>query len=155
TVRVLGERAVPEGLLHVLSDGLRGAPRTLLTFAPEVAQPTANPTPRAPWFVRAFQRATFTPARLWEANAATVIPFPDLETRRRMTRRERLAMGGALAPVIPLRGAASAGPGAAALREVAPDPGVHTVMLTTGPTSSELHAELAAEVGDAAGALPL
>jgi len=155
TVRVVGERVVPEGLLHVLSDGVRGAPRTLLTLAPEVAQPTASPRPRPPWFVRAFQRATFTPARLWEANAATVIPFPDLEARRRMTRRERLAMGGALAPVIPLRAAASAGPGATAPREVAPERVDHPVTVATGPTSGELHAELAAEVGDAAEALPL
>jgi hypothetical protein len=40
--RVVGERVVPEGLLRVLSDGARGAPRTLLTLAPDVARPTVT-----------------------------------------------------------------------------------------------------------------
>lgn len=72
-----------------------------------------------------------------------------------MTWRERLAMGGALAPVIPLRAAAFVGPGAAGPREEAPGRVDHPVTLATGPTSGELHAELSAEVGDAAEALPL
>jgi len=37
-----------------------------------------------------FQRRTFTPVELLVADAAKVIPMPDLEARRRMTRRERL-----------------------------------------------------------------
>jgi len=96
-VRVVGERAVPEGLVRVLSDGTRGVPRTLLALAPEVARPTAVPSARAPWFVRPFQARTFTPAELWAVSAATVIPFPDVAARRRMSRRERLAWGGGTA----------------------------------------------------------
>jgi hypothetical protein len=151
-VRVVGERAVPEGLVSVLSDGERGVPRTLLTLAPEVARPTAVPSARAPWFVRPFQARTFTPAELRSVNAATVIPFPDVAARRRMTRGERLAWGGALSPVIPLRADASdapSAPGAAPL-EVAPDRPV-----ASAPAAGELRAELAAEVGPAAAALPL
>lgn len=121
-VRVVGERVVPEGLLRVLTDGARGRARTLLTLASDVGRPTAAPAARAPWFVRAFQAHAFTPAELWSANAATVIAFPDVEARRRMTRRERIALGGggtggggaASAPVIPLRdddGAATGGLG--------------------------------------------
>jgi len=141
-VRVVGERAVPEGLLRVLSDGARGAPRTLLQLASDVApSPSASSlaaTVRSPWFVRMFQRRTFTPAELWEADAAKVIPFPDLEARRRMTRRQRLAQGsGSPATVIPLR-------------PIAPDPAPSR---TTD--NAENRSELAAEVGDAAEALPL
>ena len=110
-VRVVGERVVPEGLLRVLTDGARGRARTLLTLASDVGRPTAAPAARAPWFVRAFQTHAFTPSELWTANVATVIAFPDVEARRRMTRRERIALGGggtgcggaAPAPVIPLR----------------------------------------------------
>jgi hypothetical protein len=151
-VRVVGERAVPEGLVSVLSDGARGVPRTLLTLAPEVARPTAVPSARAPWFVRPFQARTFTPAELRSVNAATVIPFPDVAARRRMTRGERLAWGGALSPVIPLRADgpdAPSGQGAAPL-EVAPDRPV-----ACAPAAGELRTELAAEVGPAAAALPL
>jgi hypothetical protein len=140
-VRVVGEREVTEGLLRVLSDGERGVPRTLLTLAPEVACPTAVPSTRAPWFVRAFHARTFTPAELRSVNAATVIPFPDVVERRRMTRSERLVWGGgALPPVIPLRAA-----GVAAASDRGSD----------SPVSSELRAELAAEVGGAVAALPL
>lgn len=113
-VRVLGERVVPEGLVRVLSDGARGAPRTLLTRAPGVDQPTAAPAARAPWFERVWLLRPFTPRRLWSSDPALVIAFPDLEARGRMTRRERLAWGGGstsapsgtvapLAPVVPLR----------------------------------------------------
>ena len=102
TVRVLGERTVPEGLLRVLSDGARGVPRTLLVLAPDVVKSTVELGARAPWFVRPFQRA-FTPAELRTADFATLIPFPDVDARRRMTRRARLALGGGgLAPVISL-----------------------------------------------------
>jgi hypothetical protein len=151
-VRVVGERAVPEGLVSVLSDGERGVPRTLLTLAPEVARPTAVPSARAPWFVRLFQARTFTPAELRSVNAATVIPFPDVAARRRMTRGERLAWGGAQSPVIPLRADASGAPRApgAAPLEVAPDRPV-----ASASAAGELRAELAAEVGPAAAALPL
>jgi len=125
-VRVLGERVVPEGLLHVLSDGARGAPRTLLMRAPDVERPTATPAARAPWFERAYLLRPFTPRRLWSADPAMVIAFPDLEARRRMPRRERLAWGGGTggpsgggtggpsgggvpgAPVIPLRSVSAA-----------------------------------------------
>lgn len=154
TVRVVGERVVPEGLLRVLSDGARGVPRTLLTLAPDVAQPTAIPSARAPWFVRTFQRQSFTPAALWAANAATVIPFPDIAARRSMSRRERLALGGALAAVIQMRGdppkppadATPCEPGGELAAEVQPMPNL---------ASNELRAEVAAEVGDAAEAMPL
>src|SRR5262249_12948096 len=101
-VRVVGEKVVPEGLLRVLSDGARGVPRTLLTLPPDVARPSVVPSVRAPWFVRAFQEHAFTPAELWTANVATVIPFADIAARRWMTRRQRLACGGG-ASVIPLR----------------------------------------------------
>lgn len=144
-VRVVGERAVPEGLVRVLSDGSRGAPRTLLELAPDVAASPAtalSPAPttqaRAPWFVRMFQRRTFTPAELWEADAAKVVPFPDLEARRRMTRREKLAQGSRPpAPVI-------------SLRSTAPDP-----TQPSAPSDAANRSELAAEVGAAAEALPL
>jgi hypothetical protein len=104
-LRVVGERAIPEGVVRVLSDGERGLPRTLLALAPDVARPTAAPSVRVPWFVRPFQARTFTPAELRSVNAATVIPFPDVAARRRMTRTERLAWGGALAEVPPRRAA--------------------------------------------------
>ena len=129
-VRVVGERVVPEGLVRVLSDGVRGAPRTLLELAPDVALPTAVPSARAPWFVRMFQRRTFTPAELWTADVAKVIPFPDVEARRRMSRRERLAWGtGTPAPVIPIhrRGSAavpSASVAASGVSGVAPSASV-------------------------------
>ena len=92
----------------MLSDGMRGAPRTRLAVATDVGRPTARPESREPWFVRMFQRRTFTPAELRVADAAKVIPMPDLEARRRMTRRERLA-GAARAPaaVVPLRAPAA------------------------------------------------
>jgi len=158
TVRVVGEQAIPEGLLSVLSDGVRGAPRALLTLAPDVARPTTVPGARTPWFVRPFQARAFTPAELRSVNAATVIPFPDVAARRRMTRDERLAWGGALSPVIPLRAGASLVPSSddAAPLEVAPERADRPVRpVASAPAASELRAELAAEVGPAAAALPL
>ena len=165
-VRVVGERAVPEGLVSVLSDGERGVPRTLLTLAPEVARPTAVPSVRAPWFVRPFQARTFTPAELRSVTAATVIAFPDLAARRRMTRGERLAWGGALSPG-PLRGDASGAPCARGVAPVEPAPErteraeraeraeQADPPAASAPVAGELRAELAAEVGPAATALPL
>jgi hypothetical protein len=127
--RVVGERVVPEGLLRVLSDGSRGAPRTLLTLARDVERPTATPASRLPWFVRAYQMRPFTPGQLWAPDPPLGIAFPDIEARRRMSRRERLAWGGwggggggggtsgpsgavPVAPVIPLpvRGAETSAP---------------------------------------------
>jgi hypothetical protein len=180
-VRVVGERAVPEGLVRVLSDGARGVPRTLLTLAPEVARPTAVPSARAPWFVRPFQARTFTPAELRVVSAATVIAFPDVAARRRMTRRQRLAWGGGLSPVIPLDARAfdapsahggapveearahadhadrvepSAGPdpAAGAAPDPVPDPRLGELR---AEQPGELRAELTGEVGTAADALPL
>src|SRR5262249_29958698 len=78
SVRVLGERDVPEGVIQVLSDGVRGTPRTRLAVARDVGRPTACPVSREPWFVRMFQRRTFTPAELLVADAAKLIPMPDL-----------------------------------------------------------------------------
>lgn len=158
-VRVVGERAVPEGLVRVLSDGTRGVPRTLLALAPEVARPTAVPSVRAPWFVRPFQARTFTPAELWAVSAATVIPFPDVAARRRMSRRERLAWGGGSgqpSPVIPI--ARRAGPGEVSV-PVAAGPPVTPVTPSQAavvpPAPPESRAVLVAEVGEAVDALPL
>jgi len=167
-VKVLGERVVPEGLLRVLSDGARGAPRTLLTRAPDVERPTVTPAARAPWFERAYLLRPFTPRRLWSVDPAMVIAFPDLEARRRMPRRERLAWGGGTsgsgeplasrAPVIPLR-PVSAAPSSPAMPSspiatapaVAtgdpPDPGTMAAPDQSAPRVEELRAELAAEVG--------
>jgi hypothetical protein len=93
-LRVLGERVTKEGLVRVLTDGVRGPARTLVTSAPDVERPTAAPSLHAPWFVRAWLQLPFTPARLWAPNAAMVIAFPDVEARRRMPRRLRIAWGG-------------------------------------------------------------
>src|SRR6185503_13268815 len=93
-VRVLGQRLVPEGLVRVLTDGARGSARTLLVRARDVDQPTAKPAARVPWYERAWLLRPFTPGRLWSPDPAMVIAFPDIEARRRMTRRERLAWGG-------------------------------------------------------------
>jgi hypothetical protein len=152
-VRVVGERDVPEGVIQVLSDGVRGAPRTLLAVATDVGRPTARPESREPWFVRMFQRRTFTPAELWVADAAKVIPMPDLEARRRMTRRERLE-GAARAPavVVPL--------GVPAAQDLAA-PGVNAPTSPSGAAPGaepqlDPRAELAAEIGaEAAAGLPL
>jgi len=157
-VRVVGERAVPEGLVRVLSDGARGVPRTLLALAPEVARPTAVPSARAPWFVRPFQARTFTPAELWAVSAATVIPFPDVAARRRMSRRERLAWGGGtatgtLSPVIP--SARRAGLDEASDRVAEDPPAAPDPVAASWTAPLEPRAALVAEVGDAAAALPL
>jgi hypothetical protein len=163
-VRVVGERAVPEGLVRVLSDGARGVPRTLLTLAPDVAGPTAGPSARAPWFVRPFQARTFTPAELWAVNAATVIPFPDVAARRLMSRRERLTWGratGEPSPVIPIPrrvGLAAAGVGIVAVPSAAPAPTAAApaaAAVASCAPPPEPRAELVAEVGDSAAALPL
>lgn len=161
TVRVLGERNVPEGMVQVLSDGLRGPPRTRLAVATDVGRPTAHPAPREPWFVRMFQRRTFTPAELEVADAAKVIPMPDLEARRRMTRRERLA-GTARPPaaVVPLRApavethavAAAVNAPTSAPLEAAPAPAPELAF----DLASDPRAELAVEIGaEAAAGLPL
>jgi hypothetical protein len=93
-VRVVGERLVREGLVRVLSDGARGLARTLLVRAPDVQLPTAKAAARAPWYERAWLLQPFTPGRLWATDPAMVIAFPDLEARRRMSRRQRLVWGG-------------------------------------------------------------
>jgi hypothetical protein len=155
-VRVVCEGAVPEGLVRVLSDGTRGVPRTLLALAPEVARPTAVPSVRAPWFVRPFQARTFTPAELWAVSAVTVIPFPDVAARRRMSRRERLARGGGSGtslPVIPI--ARRAGPGEASVRAAEGLPATPAQAAAQPASPPEPRAVLVAEVGDAADALPL
>jgi hypothetical protein len=83
-----------------------------------------------------------------------------------MTRGERLAWGGALSPVIPLRADASGAPRAprAAPLEVAPVAAAAgelraELAAEVGPAvaaaAGELRAELTAEVGPAAAALPL
>ncbi|HET9622454.1 MAG TPA: hypothetical protein VFP84_13870 [Kofleriaceae bacterium] len=167
-VRVVGERAVPEGLVSVLSDGARGRPRTLVTVARDVERPTAETSSHArpAWFVRPFQARQFTPAELWTASAATVTPFPDVEARRRMTRRERLAWAawpgsnpvrvdlGAREPaqVIPLRSEAPPVP----IGPESAEPAVAEPTVIAEPASPPLAArvELEHEVGAAADALP-
>ena len=145
-VRVVGERVVPEGLVRVLSDGARGVPRTLLELAPDVAQSTAVPSVRAPWFVRMFQRRTFTPAELWTADVAKVIPFPDVEARRRMSRRERLAWGtGTPAPVFSIQ--RRAGAPVPSVRVADTPPVVPEQVVADVPAPPEPRAELVAEVG--------
>jgi hypothetical protein len=167
--------------VRVLSDGARSAPRTLLTRAPGVDQPTAGPAARAPWFERAWLLRPFTPRRLWSSDPAMVIAFPDLEARGRMTRRERLAWGGGstsaprgtvapLAPVVPLRrdSAASsplvpngmvspiAAPAAVAADCADPAAVPRPDSDRTPARAEELRAELAAELGAAgAAAVPL
>ncbi|HEU4728261.1 MAG TPA: hypothetical protein VFT22_10240 [Kofleriaceae bacterium] len=175
--RVVGERVVPEGLLRVLSDGARGAPRALLTLAPDIARPTATPVARPPWFVRAYQLQPFTPGRLRSADPAMVIAFPDLAARRRMSRRERIAWGGGgsgsgpsgagapVAPVIPLpvSGEESSAPAAPGPEPVmAPAGAVPDLAAPAAPGPNgamdpeEVRAALAAEIGaDAAAAVPL
>lgn len=113
TVRVLGERVVPEGLLRVLSDGARGAVRTLLEIAPEVGRPTVEPC--TAWFEKKYWR-TFTPLEFWAADLGKLLQFPPTHAddvreldrqraeRKRMSRDERIRLGGggAPAPVIAL-----------------------------------------------------
>lgn len=155
SVRVLGERDVPEGVIQVLSDGVRGAPRTRLAVATDIGCPTARPASREPWFVRMFQRRTFTPAELLVADAAKVIPMPDLEARRRMTRHERLA-GAARAPavVVALRVPPAEGLAAAVDAPVAPPLG--SAPAPAAESAFDPRAELAAEIGpEAAAELPL
>lgn len=172
--RVVGERVVPEGLLRVLSDGARGAPRTLLTLAPDVARPTATPAARSPWFVRAYQLEPYTPGRLWSADPAMVIAFPDVAARRRMSRRERIAWGGGgesgasgaapVAPVVslPVRETSSAPAVPVPSSSVeAPAVEVPDLAAPAAPVGApagpeELRAALAVEVGaETAAAVPL
>lgn len=110
-VMVLGECAAPEGqgLLRALSAGVRGLARTLFSAAPEIGRPTAAPAPRAPWFERHFQMRPMTPGRLW-ANASMV-----LAERRRLSRAERLVLGGGVvAAGTPSDSGAAGAPAAAA-----------------------------------------
>jgi hypothetical protein len=155
SVRVLGERDVPEGVIQVLSDGVRGAPRTRLAVAADVGLPTARPASREPWFVRMFQRRTFTPAELLVADAAKVIPMPDLEARRRMTRRERLeGTEGAPAAVVPLH--APAAEGLAAAVDAPTSTPLAPAPAPAAERAFDPRAELAAEIGaEAAAELPL
>lgn len=165
TVRVVGERAVAEGLLRVLSDGARGVPRTLLALAPDVVPSAVGAGARAPWFVRPFQRS-FTPGELRTADFATLIPFPEVEARRRMTRRERLALGGGgLAPVISLRSRNEAGAPSASGAAHAPAspepidsieeraaPSAPTVARPEPESTAQAGAELSVEVATVPGA---
>lgn len=177
--RVVGERVVPEGLLRVLSDGARGAPRTLLTVARDVERPTATPAARLPWFVRVYQVRPMTPGRLWSPDPPLGIAFPDVEARRRMSRRERLAWGGGgadgpngaaptgaaapVAPVIPLpvRGeelSAPSVPSAAVAAPAGAEPDLPALAGAVGaPARPEaLRAALAADAGaEVAVAVPL
>lgn len=91
-VLVVGERDTPEGLVRVLSDGSRGAARTMLVPAPTVESPTATYAYRPPWFARRIERSVFTPGEL--LRAPVLVTLPDVIVRRRMTRRERLVWGG-------------------------------------------------------------
>jgi hypothetical protein len=157
-VRVVGERMLREGLLRVVSDGSRARPRAVLELAAD-ARPTATPATRAPWFARAYRGRVITPADLAALpteGLAKVIPFPDLEARRRtleeharaidarrrMSRRDRLALGaGELAPVVALAPRPARPPAAA-----------------TAPQEegrADVRAELAAEVGAVAFDLPI
>ena len=170
-VRVLGELVVREGLVRVLSDGVRGPARTLITAAPDVQRPTVAPTLQEPWFMRAWLTKPFTPGRLFAPNAAAMtIAFPDVEARRLMPRRQRLAWGGGgasgpsgagapLAPVIPL--APSLGKASEPVSPIAttsaPAAAVPAAQpAAPGRSEQELRAELAAEAGaELAATVPL
>jgi hypothetical protein len=174
-VRVLGERVTAEGLVRVLSAGVRGPARTLVTTAPDVHRPTVAPTLHASWFVRAWRQMPFTPARLWAPNPAMVIAFPDVEARRRMPRRQRIEWGGGgvsgssgssgsapLAPVIPLapRGgnaSAPSAPSSPSSPAVAPTAaGTPDRPAALGRSEQEMRAELAVEAGaEVAAVVPL
>jgi hypothetical protein len=176
-VRVLGERVVPEGLLRVLSHGARGPARTLLTLAPGVAAARASGAKEL-WFEGSYRLRPFTPGRLWGSDPAKVMAaFPDIEARRKMTRKERCAWGGggAIEPpsedgaaVVPHRPARSEEVSAPSASLAASD--ASSVLAAVAPGAAEpiaapvspdaparpnvevLRAELAAEVGDAAAA---
>lgn len=179
-VRVLGERVTREGLVRVLSDGVRGVARTLITRAPDVDPPTVTPAARAPWFERAWLLRPFTPGRLWSSDPAMVIAFPDIEAKRRMSRKERLAWGGGgsggpsgaaapMAPGVPLRSKAEpsapsspiAAPAAVAstsgdpVAVPEPDSPASSAVVDSAPARAEqLRAELAAELAGTAEAVP-
>jgi len=179
-VRVLGERVTPEGLVRVLSDGARGVARTLITRAPGIDPPTVTPAARDPWFERMWLWRPFTPGRLWSSDPSSVIAFPDVEAKRRMTRKERLAWGGGgtsgssgaaapLAPVVPLRGSKAEPsspsspvvPSSPSAAPAAVTPGHAAPAAAPGPDRApareeELRGELATEVGkEGAAKLPL
>jgi hypothetical protein len=102
-VRVVGETAVPEGVVRALSDGSRAVARTQLDLAGDVGEPTARAAARPPWFVRAFERQTFTPGELAAVKLATVIAFPDLEARRKARRPSMAMPEDHLGAIVPLR----------------------------------------------------
>ncbi|HEY4178432.1 MAG TPA: hypothetical protein VGM90_16410 [Kofleriaceae bacterium] len=94
-VRVLAVRRVPEGLLRALSDGSRAPARPALELDAEVCSPTATPSARPPWFVRDYLIRPFTVAELLSADPLTFLPIQfDIEARRRLSRRQRLRLGG-------------------------------------------------------------
>ncbi len=99
SVCVVGVREVPEGLLQVLSAGVRGEPRARLLSTPD-SQPavtaSADAPARPPWWARMYLHRSFTPDELRAANFATVVPFPDRPPRPPRYVREP-------AEVVPLR----------------------------------------------------
>jgi hypothetical protein len=152
-VRVVAERAIPEGKVRILSDGERGLARTLVQLAADVVRPAAAPNARLPWFVRPFVAQTFTPGALQSLHAASVIPFPDVAARRRMTRGERLAWGGGLSGPGPA-GAVPRDP-LGRLESAPPSSGAAPVVAPGAPPGQAAHVELVTEVGPRAAALPL
>lgn len=82
--RVLAERNVAEGVTCVLSDGGRSLPRVLFVAA------AAVPGARATWYQRCYTRRRFAPGTFFSGDAA---PVPDVATRRRLSRRLRIALG--------------------------------------------------------------
>jgi len=109
TVRVCAERRVTDGVLYAASDGGRGPYRAILLGA----DGGEAPDPRA-WFARMYRLRASTVGEFLHAEPATTVPFPDLaelrpdlderrrkrlvfpgeRTRLRLTRRERLELGG-------------------------------------------------------------
>lgn len=98
SVCVVGTREVPEGLLQVLSAGVRGEPRARLlpTVDPSAPPHGEAPPARPPWWARMYLHRSFTPDELRAANFATVVPFPDQPPRPLRYVREP-------ADVVPLR----------------------------------------------------
>jgi hypothetical protein len=82
TICVLGEKRVPEGTLQVLSDGLRGIPRTRLLPAADVGPDPNSASGRLPWYIRMYCQRAFTPGELRTADVSKVVPFPDLKRSR-------------------------------------------------------------------------
>jgi hypothetical protein len=79
TICVLGEKRVPEGTLQVLSDGLRGIPRTRLITAPDVGPDLKTEFGRLPWYIRMYRQRAFTPGEFRFAEPSNIVPFPDLK----------------------------------------------------------------------------